>query len=140
MAEILIFHKFVYAFLIMGYIPLLAQVAHQEPLNAFASVIIIVLMIITLLPQLMLVFPAYREQLLTGIQDADGVTNREDLKFFASISIPFLSFQVLVLLTLFNEVTGREMSDMVFWGFVALTTGTALPQVKGLIRGNKSSN
>lgn len=128
---------FAYVGIILGCFPIIAQVTQREPLGMLSSIIVIILMVITLFPQLLLVSKTYRKELLSGIQDADGKTNREDLRYFASWSIPIFSFQTLVFISLFSLVSEREITNTLIWAFVAVTTGTALPQVKNFIKGTK---
>jgi len=140
MAEILIFNKFFYFSVIMGLFPIIAQMtASDKPLGLLASSIVVILMIIIMLPQLLLVFKPYRKELLSGIQDADGKTNRDDLRYFASWVMPFTSLQTLVFISLFSLVAERELPNVLIWSLVAVTTGTALPPIANLIKGSKGS-
>ena len=133
MAEILIFNKFAYLFLLLGTFPIIAQASH-DPLNLLSSIIVILLMILTILPQIMLISKPYRDGLIEGIQDADGKTNREDLRYFASWAIPVLAFQTLVFINLFSMVSDRPVSTTFTYALSAIVTGSVLSK---LIKGDK---
>lgn len=131
-----VFKHFMMYSIMVGAFPQIAETA-EKTLSEFGilpTMIVIILMVITVLPEVLLVFPSYRKIILEGISDGDGVVNRDDLKYFISWYGPFIALRCIIFFSLFSMVQPTwEPSNTLLWVLVAVGTGTALPQIKSII-------
>lgn len=140
MAQILIIkHIFLYYSVVIGIFPIIGQISVKATpsLGLLSTVIVLVLMLVTLLPELLLINKDYRKQMILGIQDGDGVLNKSDLKDFISWYMPFSALRVLIFFSLFSMVEDWEPPTALIWSLVSIGLGTAVPQIGRLIKGKE---
>lgn len=133
MANIYLFKKFLYFTVVVGLLPTLAQTTDITQTRSILSTVVIgIFMFITVLPEFSLIFPGYRREVLNGIQDGDGSTNREDLRFFASWYTVFSSGRAIVFMVLFSMVEDWSPPSEIIWALVTIAGGASITQVKSL--------
>jgi len=114
----------------VGILPAVADVT-KESTGVLPILIVSILMTITVLPELLLIFPGYRKEIGNGIKDGDGQLDREDMKYFVSWYGPFSCLRVIIFFSLYSmvEPSWKTPSELI-WSLVAISTGTAIPQIK----------